>query len=297
MQIEGSAESATAGFVPLGQLEAAETGESLITTTGAAPVRWLRFTIDSAHNDAPWVYLGDVVAYGAQTPPTPDFTGVYRVRSREYVELRQDGASIGGCFIEAAGHAVGDLTGDVVDGVARVRWRRTDIEGISGPALLVIDSRGHMNGVRYRDRSRMQWSGEPDTGATTQCSEIAPPENPVSDALQEEGVARIYGILFDFDKATLRPESASALRQLLAALESNPSMDVDIEGHTDAVGDDAYNLALSERRAQSVVAWLADNGIAVSRLKAVGRGETMPVASNDTADGRALNRRVEVRLR
>lgn len=143
----------------------------------------------------------------------------------------------------------------------------------------------------------MQWSGEPVSEATTQCSETVPPENPVAEALQEVGVARIYGILFDFDKATLRPESASALRQLLAALEFNSSMDVDIEGHTDAVGDDAYNLALSERRAQSVVAWLADNGIAVSRLTAVGRGETMPVASNDAADGRALNRRVEVRLR
>lgn len=297
VRIEGSSEDPKAGFTLLGQLDAAETGESLVTVAGLAPVRWLRFTVESAHQDAPWVYLGDVVAYGAQTPPTPDFTGVYRVRSREYVELRQQGSSISGCFVEAAGHALGDISGDVVDGVARVRWSRTDIEGVSGPALLVIDSRGHMNGVRYRDRSRMQWSGEPDTSATTQCSEIAPPENPVAEALQEEGVARIYGILFDFDEATLRRQSEPALRQLLAALEANPSMNVDIEGHTDAVGDDAYNLVLSERRAQSVVSWLADNGIAVSRLKAVGRGETMPVAANDTADGRALNRRVEVRLR
>lgn len=297
VQIEGSAEAIDAGFTPLGRLEAAETGESLITPSGGVPVRWLRFTIESAHHDAPWIYLGDVVAYGAQSPPTPEFTGVYRVRSREFVELHQHGSSISGCFVEAAGHALGDIAGDVVDGVARVSWRRTDIEGVSGPALLVIDSRGHMNGVRYRDRSRMQWSGEPVEGETTQCSETAPLENPVADALQEVGVARIYGILFDFDEATLRLESEPTLRQLLAALQATPSMSVDIEGHTDAIGNDAYNMVLSERRAQSVVAWLTDNGAAVSRLNAVGRGEAAPVAANDTADGRALNRRVEVRRR
>jgi len=113
--------------------------------------------------------------------------------------------------------------------------------------------------------------------------------------LQDDGVARIYGILFDFDQATLKPASEPALRQLLAALSEDPTLNVAIEGHTDAMGSDTYNLELSQRRAASVVAWLTENGIDPARLTPVGKGETDPVATNDTADGRALNRRVEVR--
>jgi OOP family OmpA-OmpF porin len=129
------------------------------------------------------------------------------------------------------------------------------------------------------------------------CSSLPAPANPIAEALENDGAARIYDILFDFDRATLKSSSGPALQQLLEALQGNASMAVDIEGHTDSVGEDAYNLALSQQRAQSVVAWLVDHGVPESRLNAVGKGETQPAASNDTADGRALNRRVEVRRR
>ncbi len=71
-------------------------------------------------------------------------------------------------------------------------------------------------------------------------------------------------------------------------------MRVRVEGHTDSIGTDAYNQALSERRANSVRDYMVGRGIAVGRLNSVGRGETRPVASNSTADGRAQNRRVEI---
>lgn len=298
VRIEASSEGAESGYELIGVVDAAEDGETLISSALNRDVRWLRFTIESNHGAEAWSYLDGVVAYGAQTPPDTQFTGVYAIGPRAFLELKQDGAALTGCFVEQAGHAHGEISGDVVEGVARLAWRRTDGPDVSGVGLLVRDSQGRINGVRYRDRSRTVWSGPPaPEGTVTPCSSAPPPANAIADALADDGVARIYGILFDFDQATLKSSSEAALRQLRNALEANPSMSVDIEGHTDNVGADAYNLTLSERRAQSVVAWLTQNGVAASRLNAVGRGETTPVASNETADGRALNRRVEVRRR
>ena len=104
-----------------------------------------------------------------------------------------------------------------------------------------------------------------------------------------------YAVLFDFDKYHLRPEADEILAPLLASLQADPTLNVDIEGHTDWVGSDAYNLRLSQRRAQAVVNWLIAHGIARERMRAFGRGEREPIASNETAAGRQLNRRTEVR--
>lgn len=296
--VEGSAESAERGFVTLGTFDAAQDGETLIDVRDATPMRWLRFTVRASHSDAARsTYFDEVIARGAQAPPAADerFTGVFETAPRAFVELKQSGSTIMGCFVEQAGNAFGEIEGEVVDGVARLRWRRTGVEGVGGVALLVIDSGGRLSGVRYRSRSRSLWSGpRAAAGTTTPCSRATPPRNPIADALTRTGEARVYGILFDFDAATLRAQSDTALRQLLAALEATPTLRVTIEGHTDDVGADAYNLALSERRAQAVVAWLVQHGIGAARLVAVGRGEIEPIADNATADGRALNRRVEV---
>jgi outer membrane protein OmpA-like peptidoglycan-associated protein len=80
-------------------------------------------------------------------------------------------------------------------------------------------------------------------------------------------------------------------------LQRDPSLSVDIEGHADWMGSDEYNIRLSQRRAQAVVDWLVAHGIARERLNAVGKGEREPIASNETAEGRQLNRRVEVHRR
>lgn len=103
------------------------------------------------------------------------------------------------------------------------------------------------------------------------------------------------GILFDFDSDRLRGESTPTLRDLLRTLEAHPELHVVIEGHTDASGDDEYNLELSARRARAVVAYLAAAGVDVSRLDAVGMGETDPVTDNATEAGRQQNRRVVIR--
>lgn len=106
----------------------------------------------------------------------------------------------------------------------------------------------------------------------------------------------INNIFFDFDKATLRTESYPELNRLLELLNEYPDMMIRIEGHTDAKGSDTYNLNLSRRRADAVARFLRVNGINTDRLIVEGKGETTPVASNDTKEGRQQNRRVELEI-
>jgi outer membrane protein OmpA-like peptidoglycan-associated protein len=107
----------------------------------------------------------------------------------------------------------------------------------------------------------------------------------------------LRGIYFDFDQSTIKPESRPALEDAAKMLKENPTINVEIQGHTDSKGSDSYNLSLSDRRAASVVAYLVQNlGIDMSRLTSRGYGESMPIATNDTDAGRALNRRVEFKI-
>ncbi len=113
--------------------------------------------------------------------------------------------------------------------------------------------------------------------------------------LGEIGKAVIYGLQFDFDSDTLRPESAPQLEEIARALRDNADLNVMVVGHTDGTGSPEYNLGLSQRRAANVVAALTrDFRIAPERLVPVGVGMAAPVASNGTEAGRALNRRVEL---
>ncbi len=103
-------------------------------------------------------------------------------------------------------------------------------------------------------------------------------------------------INFEFNKATLTSEAKASLDKITEGLRGQPTMSLLIEGHTDAVGSDAYNLGLSKRRAAAARAYLLEGGIDAARLESVGMGESQPVASNKTVDGRAENRRVEFKV-
>jgi len=101
-------------------------------------------------------------------------------------------------------------------------------------------------------------------------------------------------VYFDFDKATIKPEGKAVLDEAAALLQKHERVVVEVAGHTDSVGSESYNQGLSERRAVAVKEYLTAKGITASRLTARGYGEAQPVASNDTKEGRAENRRVEL---
>ncbi|HEV7389023.1 MAG TPA: OmpA family protein [Gemmatimonadaceae bacterium] len=113
-----------------------------------------------------------------------------------------------------------------------------------------------------------------------------------------EGIAVSFpsGILFPFNSTEILPDGRSNLQQLASSLKEYPNSDILIVGHADSVGTDAYNLDLSQRRAQAGSAYLQTLAVPASRLHAVGKGESEPIQSNDTDAGRAQNRRVEVAI-
>lgn len=113
----------------------------------------------------------------------------------------------------------------------------------------------------------------------------------------EEGLAvRINNVFFDFDSDRLRPESKPELDRLARILIENPELDVEIMGHTDNVGTNAYNLKLSNERARSVMRYLVLSGYPTDKISFRGYGESRPLSPNDFPEGRQLNRRVEFRL-
>lgn len=113
-----------------------------------------------------------------------------------------------------------------------------------------------------------------------------------------EGIVVTFegGILFDFDSSALRDEAESHLGEFAASMEDFPETNILVVGHTDSIGSDAYNKRLSERRAQSAGDFLMTQGIVRERLTLEGRGETEPVATNETETGRQQNRRVEIAI-
>lgn len=112
-------------------------------------------------------------------------------------------------------------------------------------------------------------------------------------ALDKDGHVALY-VNFDFDKATLRPDAKPVIAQVIALLKDNPDLKLSVVGNTDNVGGHDYNVKLSQQRAASVVAELVKGGIAAGRLQSSGDGPDKPIADNDSSEGRAKNRRVEL---
>jgi len=125
---------------------------------------------------------------------------------------------------------------------------------------------------------------------------VAPPPPPPPPPPAPKKKIVLRGVNFDFDKSDIRPDAQPVLDAAAETLSENPDVRVVAEGYTDDIGTEAYNQALSERRARAVMNYLVNLGIPAARITAVGFGESNPVASNATADGRAQNRRVELKV-
>ncbi|MES1930793.1 OmpA/MotB protein [Salinisphaera dokdonensis CL-ES53] len=112
--------------------------------------------------------------------------------------------------------------------------------------------------------------------------------------IEKQAPIVLKGVTFEFDSARLTAQAESRLDNVAEALQSSESMQVRVSGHTDSTGSDAYNETLSQNRADSVKRYLVNEGIDGSRMTTRGYGESRPVATNETAAGRAQNRRVEL---
>ena len=104
------------------------------------------------------------------------------------------------------------------------------------------------------------------------------------------------GVTFDVGSYTLRPQFRATLDQIAQNLNQYPNSLIDVYGHTDSTGSDAYNQTLSENRARTVASYLSIRGVSAARIRSVGLGETQPIDNNDTDMGRARNRRVEIKI-
>ena len=129
--------------------------------------------------------------------------------------------------------------------------------------------------------------------------EVEPMEQNIAinlgEAIERDGKAALYGILFDVGKSDIKPESAETLKQITDYLNANPTVNIIVVGHTDNTGTYAANITLSKARAESIKNYLINTSkITASRLMAEGVGPLCPVSTNNTEDGRKLNRRVEI---
>ena len=125
----------------------------------------------------------------------------------------------------------------------------------------------------------------------------APPApKPVVVPPKPKRVIVLQGANFGFDSAALTPETQAILDEQAVILEKESDVRVEIEGHADSIGPEEYNQGLSERRAKAVEEYLVSKGISADRLEVMGYGVSQPIAPNDTKEGRAMNRRVELKV-
>ncbi|MFQ5914498.1 MAG: OmpA family protein, partial [Nitrospinota bacterium] len=120
------------------------------------------------------------------------------------------------------------------------------------------------------------------------------PGTPKGAKVDSRGCWVIPGAFFDTDKSDIKPQFELELAEALAILKKNPKLRIEVQGHTDSRGSDAYNETLSENRARAAVEFFVRMGLSRARFSVIGHGESRPIASNDTPEGRARNRRVEL---
>jgi outer membrane protein OmpA-like peptidoglycan-associated protein len=181
---------------------------------------------------------------------------------------------------KAKGGIIGATAGGVVGGVIGKQAGNTAVGAILGAAV------GGAAGA---------WIG---SYMDKQAAEI---ERDIEGAKIErvgEGIKITFdsGLLFEIDKATLNDKSRTELAKLAVILNKYPDTNILLEGHTDATGSDEHNLELSRERAQAVANYLSGQQVMATRFTIMGYGESQPIASNDTVDGRTQNRRVEVAI-
>ncbi len=291
IEIHGSAVGPGEGWQQLasGRFEVhAEKGMfTEIPIAESLPVRWIRVDLAGGLDvgrDLMTYEFSELIGNGTQEPMeiADHFDGIWTGRG-VLIELQQEGAVVNGC-VDRHGEAFeGTVSGSILYG------RSTNpTSGVGSLFVLQVGEGGALTGIRSTNGApfRLYEGSTAPSGTTTACSEIPPPTLGCGSVIQ--------GIGFDFNSANLRSDSAPILTQLYDGLQADTDTGIVIVGHTSSEGSTEYNQQLSERRAQSVVDDLVRRGIDAGRIRALGKGETSPIASNDDESGRSMNRRVEV---
>ena len=187
------------------------------------------------------------------------------------------------------------LIGDAQEG----RERMAEISKIGGcgfisSAVDILGSQGMADFVEnvFLDKIAMAQGDTDKDGVLDNEDEC--PGTPLGAKVTPHGCWTLSNVLFDFDKYFIKKDAQPLLEEVVNILEQSPGMKVEIQGHTDNIGGSDYNIALSKKRAQAVVDFLVEKGIAEERLSSAGFGYTQPIALNGNPHGRALNRRVEI---
>lgn len=174
-------------------------------------------------------------------------------------------------------------------------------EGPQAPEGFVGDARGHVVTDGYGDCVKTGFPPAPGVmcvETVAAAPEAAPAPAPAPMAAAPEVVVLSASALFDYDKSNLRPAGKQELDVVVAKMKAGKQVsEINVTGHTDSRGSDAYNQKLSERRADSVKTYLVDQGIDPAVIHTSGMGETAPVADNSTDEGRQQNRRVEIEFK
>lgn len=296
IEVSGSTTSAAEGFELLASatLEAHKKG-GLVTDLelrARKPVRFVKLVLSGGIENLAekmGYYFSELIGNGTQeaVPLEDGFTGIWDTRlpdidrSAGLIELKQDGVAVTGCYVSITIN--GTVSGNIL------RAQGVSKSGTPSQYVLLLDSEGALRGTANSNNGPFNIFGGPPApaGSTTQCSDVPEPEL---------GCGSTVYVQFEFDSAELRPESEPILSDLFAGLMASEGAIV-IEGHTSSEGSEAYNQGLSERRAQSVVDDLIRRGLDASRIRATGKGEGEPIATNADEAGRSLNRRVEVECR
>jgi outer membrane protein OmpA-like peptidoglycan-associated protein len=290
VEVHGSPSGPDEGYVLLGSATLSThkgAGElTELTVASKTAVRFVKVRLVGGilvERDASFFQFSEIVGNGAQEvlPLSDRFTGAWQGRGVA-VRLRQRGAAVAGCY-DDGGVLDGTVTGDLLR--ATGTHSRT---GVKSLFLVTVLDNNELLGVRSTNGAPFRlYTGAAADEATAKCPAPPPPVLGCG--------AIIHGITFGYDSAEILPDSEPVLAMLHDGLAADASATVIIEGHTSSEGTEAYNRALSERRAASVVADLVRRGLPAARLSPVGVGESRPIAPNTDETGRSLNRRVEVR--
>ena len=296
--VQASVESKQGVYQTIFSGELDPTGISSFTLENTVQARWLKLIIKSNGGDAKYTELMEFEALGTEVEPrseTAILSSTYKT-NWDFFFMLMDGGDLRGCYDHDGGVFSGASSGNFLN----IEWREYGPQ--IGKAVMAITQDGAaFNGFWYEDGVLGgTWFGtRVDDSLQPKCAENLKQNesSQVEDALSETGRAVLYGIYFDHDSDVLKPKSLATLQDVLRWLNTNPEKMVVFEGYTDSDGSNQYNLDLSSRRAAAVVAWMNQKKVDPVRTQSMGFGETKPVADNNSSQGKALNRRVEIRVK